>query len=92
MKTYGGSGCIDPRILDLDTSWRRVSASHPGHCTPGTLWTGAWVGLRTALDDVKKRKILPLPGLELRPLGHPACRYTDCPSKLINILPRIVKS
>jgi hypothetical protein len=24
MNTYGGSEYIDPRILDLDTSWRRV--------------------------------------------------------------------
>jgi hypothetical protein len=22
MKTYGGSGCIDPRMLDVSTSWR----------------------------------------------------------------------
>jgi hypothetical protein len=22
MKTYGGSGHIDPRFLDVDTSWR----------------------------------------------------------------------
>jgi hypothetical protein len=31
-----------------------------------------WVGLRTGLDDVERRKILPLPGLELRPLCRPA--------------------
>jgi hypothetical protein len=30
------------------------------------------VGPRTGLDNVKKRKIFTLPGLELRPLGHPA--------------------
>jgi hypothetical protein len=22
MKTYGGSGYVDPRIIDLDISWR----------------------------------------------------------------------
>jgi hypothetical protein len=27
---------------------------------------------RTGLDDVEKTKFLALPGLELRPLGHPA--------------------
>jgi hypothetical protein len=27
---------------------------------------------RAGLDDVEKRKFLPLPGLELRPLGRPA--------------------
>jgi hypothetical protein len=31
------------------------------------------VGPRSGLDDVEKRKFLTLPGLELRPLGHPAC-------------------
>jgi hypothetical protein len=32
------------------------------------------------MDNVEKRKFLALPGLELRPLGHPAltCSYTDC--------------
>jgi hypothetical protein len=29
------------------------------------------VGPKTGLDDVEKRKILPLPGLELGPLGRP---------------------
>jgi hypothetical protein len=38
------------------------------------------VGPRTGLDDVEKRKILPLPKLDFRPLGRPAPsqRYTDC--------------
>jgi hypothetical protein len=30
------------------------------------------VGTRICLDDMEKRKFLPLPRLELRPLGHPA--------------------
>jgi hypothetical protein len=30
------------------------------------------VGLRAGLDDVERRNILPLPGLELRILGRPA--------------------
>jgi hypothetical protein len=34
-----------------------------------------WIG---GLDDVETRRILPLPGHELRPLGRPASRYTDC--------------
>jgi hypothetical protein len=33
---------------------------------------------RTRLDDMEKRKILSPPGLELRPLGCPATRYTNC--------------
>jgi hypothetical protein len=30
------------------------------------------VGPRTGLGDVERRKFLPLPGLEVRPLGRPA--------------------
>jgi hypothetical protein len=30
------------------------------------------VDSRAGLDDAEKRKFLALPGLELRPLGHPA--------------------
>jgi hypothetical protein len=32
---------------------------------------------RAGLDDVEKRKFLTLSGLELRPPGRPARRYTD---------------
>jgi hypothetical protein len=67
MKTYGGRGCIDPRILDLGNSWRRVISFTPGERAPGTHWIGDWVGSRAFLDDVVKRKFLTLPGLELRP-------------------------
>jgi hypothetical protein len=54
------------------------SASRPGRFTPrvtahGTHWIGGWMGPRAGLDDVEKRIILPLPGLELRSLGRPAC-------------------
>jgi hypothetical protein len=31
------------------------------------------MGPRTGLEDVKKRKILSLPGLEIQLLGRPAC-------------------
>jgi hypothetical protein len=68
-----GSGCIDPRILDLG-EW---SASRPGLFTSGELdhgthWKKGWVGPITDLEDVKKRKILPLPRSEFRPLGRTA--------------------
>jgi hypothetical protein len=43
----------------------------PGDRTPCTHWIG-WVDPRTGLDGVEERKFLPLPGLELRPLGRPA--------------------
>jgi hypothetical protein len=38
---------------------------------PGTHWIGGWVGPGVDLDDVEKRKLLTLLGLELRPLGLP---------------------
>jgi hypothetical protein len=43
-----------------------------GERAPATHWIGGWVGARTGLDDMEKRKFLPLPGLELRFLGRPA--------------------
>jgi hypothetical protein len=54
-----------------------LSASRPGRFTPeerapGTHWIGGWVDPVAGLDDVKKKNFLSLPGLELRPLGHPA--------------------
>jgi hypothetical protein len=42
----------------------------PGERGPGTHWIGGWVGPRTGLDDMQKRKFLPLPGLELLLLGR----------------------
>jgi hypothetical protein len=44
---------------------------------PGAHWIGGWVDLRAGLDDLEKGIFLTLPGLELRPLGRPASRYTD---------------
>jgi hypothetical protein len=34
---------------------------------------GVWVCPRAGLADAGKRKFLTTPGLDLRPLGHPAC-------------------
>jgi hypothetical protein len=64
-----GSGCIDPRFLDLGTSWSTVINFTPGQLypverAPGSNWIGGWMGPRTGLDDLK-RKFLTLPGLEL---------------------------
>jgi hypothetical protein len=50
------------------------SASSPGRFTPSTQWKVGWVGPRTGLDEVEKRKILPLPGLKLRPLCRSHCQ------------------
>jgi hypothetical protein len=39
---------------------------------PGTHWIGGWEGPRTGLDDVERRKIFTVPGLEHHLLGRPA--------------------
>jgi hypothetical protein len=71
------------------------SGSHPSCFTPrerapSTHWAGGWVGPRTGLDDVEKRKFLTLPGLELRPLSHPACSQFAIPN-MLSRLPILVK-
>jgi hypothetical protein len=55
----------------------------PWEIAPCNHWIGGWVSLRTGLDDVKKRKILPLSGLELRSLVRPARYYSDCTMNFI---------
>jgi hypothetical protein len=75
-----GIGRIDPRFLELGTTWRGQLHAPvtlpPGTEPPGTHWIGGWVGSRADLDDMEKLKFLPPPGLELRPLGRPACSAT----------------
>jgi hypothetical protein len=66
------SGYVDPRILDHDTCWRWLVSFKPRPLTPCAYSLGGWVGPRTDLDDVESRKIISLPGIELRPLGIPA--------------------
>jgi hypothetical protein len=56
----------------LGTSWRWVVSFTPWERAPGTHWIGGWVGPRTGVDEMERRKILPLLGLALQPLGHPA--------------------
>jgi hypothetical protein len=63
-------------FLTLALAGGEWSASRPGCFTPrerapGIHWLGGWVDPRAGLDDVEKRKLLILPGLELRLLGCP---------------------
>lgn len=62
------------------------SVSHPGRFPPVESapcprcpLDRSWVDRRAGLEAVEKRKFLTLSGLELRPLGRLASRYTDCP-------------
>jgi hypothetical protein len=72
MKAYGGVDVYLHVFLASALIGGEWSASFPGRFTPGTHWIGGWVGPKTGLDEVERRKFLPLPGLELRLLHRPA--------------------
>jgi hypothetical protein len=62
---------IGPPLLTSALDGGDWSASRPGRFTPGDrvpgmYWIEGLVGPRTGLDDVEKRKLLTLLGLELR--------------------------
>jgi hypothetical protein len=77
MKTFGG---VHVEIHVLLTSalvggkWTvsRLSCFTPGERAPGNHWIGGWLGPRTGMDDVEKRKFLIMPRLEIGPLSYPA--------------------
>jgi hypothetical protein len=49
----------------------------PGERTPGTHFTGGWVGPRAGLDtEARGKNPLPLPGIEPRSPGRPARSQT----------------
>jgi hypothetical protein len=60
------------RGVEEDRSVSVITSNTPGERAPVTHWIGSWVGPTAGLDDMQKRKFLPPPGLELRPLGRPA--------------------
>jgi hypothetical protein len=79
MKAYEGVDVYIHIFLTSTLGGGEWSASRPcrfssGETAPGTHWIGDWVGPRTGLDDVEKRKFLTLPVLELRPLCRPVRR------------------
>jgi hypothetical protein len=76
MKAYGGVDLYIHIFLTSALVGGEWLASRPCRFTPlerapGTHWIGDWVGFRVDMDDVEKRKICTLPGLELRPLCRP---------------------
>jgi hypothetical protein len=77
MKTYAEMDIWIRAFLTSALLGGEWSASQPVRFTPegrapGTHWVGGWVGPRIGLDDLGNRKILPLAGLEIRPLCSPA--------------------
>jgi len=89
MEAYWGSGSIVPHILGLGTRWRWVVSftSRPLYPKGKNPWypLGGWLGPRTALDIMVKRKIPnPMPGLEppiIQTVAHWAIRLLFCYSK-----------
>jgi hypothetical protein len=57
MEAYWGSGGIVPSFLHLGIGWRWVVRFTSRERAPGTHSIGGWVGPRTVLDAVGKRKI-----------------------------------
>jgi hypothetical protein len=77
MKAYGEMDVWIHFFLSSEMVGGEWSGSRPGRFTlreraPCTHWIRGCVGRRAGLDDVEKRKILTLPGLELLPLVRPA--------------------
>jgi hypothetical protein len=71
MKAYGRVDVQTHLFLTSVLVGGEWSASCPGHFTTGeralgTHSIGGWVGRRTSLGDMEKRKFLLLPGIELR--------------------------
>jgi hypothetical protein len=81
VKAYGAVDVEIHVFLSSALVGIQWSDSRPGRFTPeeripGTHWMGGWVGSRAGMNDVEKRKLLTLPGFELRPLGRPTRRQS----------------
>jgi hypothetical protein len=84
MKAYMGMDIQIYVFLSLELAGGEWSASRPGRFTPKegtpvTQWIGGLVALITRLDNMERRKILPLKELKLRPLGRPSRRQSVYP-------------
>jgi hypothetical protein len=75
MKTYGDVHIhifFTSALAGGEWSASRPGRFTPGERTPGAHWIGGWVDPRADLEEMKKGKLLTLPGLELRHIGRPA--------------------
>jgi hypothetical protein len=60
------------QYLGVNDQVHASAALSPEERAPDTHWVGGWIGFTVGLNFMEKRKILPLPRLEIRPLGRPA--------------------
>jgi hypothetical protein len=82
MKTYGGSGCLDSRFLDLSTSWRWVVnftplALYPRGKSPRYPLDRRLGGSQSRSGRYGEVKILDPTGARTRPLCRPAHRQSQ---------------
>jgi hypothetical protein len=75
MKAYGVAVQIHifftSALVGGEWSDSRPGRFTPGERAPGNYCIGGLLGPRAGLDYLEKRKLLTLPGLELRPIGRP---------------------
>jgi hypothetical protein len=76
--TYRSTYSWPRHYLEVSGQLHAPSALSQGKEPASVHWIGDWRGPRICLDDVERRKILPLPEFDLRSLGRPASHYTDC--------------
>jgi hypothetical protein len=62
----------------MEVSGQLLGLFISGETASGTHWIGGWVGPRAGMDDVERRRILSLSGLELRPLDPEARGQSVC--------------
>jgi hypothetical protein len=70
----------------------KAPATLPPDKVPDIILIGGWVGPRSGLDDMEKRKFLTLPGLELQPLGRPALSRIILRNELFTKRIRMIKT
>jgi hypothetical protein len=77
-----GGGCLDPRLLDLDTSCWIVSLTslslYPRGKSPSAHWIGVEWARRAGLHGVEQLQLLNLPGIEILSQGRPARKLSLC--------------
>jgi hypothetical protein len=88
----GGSRVIAPSFLTSTLVGGEWSASHPGRFTaeemsPGTLSVGGWVGPRTSLDIMEKKKTsYNYPELNCDPSGFTSRNIVAIPTELSRLI------
>jgi hypothetical protein len=68
-------GPVNVALVRGELSDSRPGRLSSGERASGIHWMGGPVGFITSVDDMERRKILPLLGLETRPLDRTVLRH-----------------